>query len=779
MSAEKKRQVIMHLTFEEGEGTKVRDASGHLLEIGIQYRHLNPKYTGKKDPQWRKTGVNGASLLFDGSSTAIVYPPEWIVLSGSALTISAWIAPRAFEWERYDVEGRDDAPLTTLVSQFDLERHSGILFGFHRFGRLCLQFGTGDGWYAVWAKEARLKRLAWNHVAAVFDGETGKVSLYLNGELVGAKRIPVGSRVVPAAGEPLMIGKNPHAEHILHGMFNMFAGLMSDLRIETAAVDAEELRAQASQPMPQIDYADIGLENTLTDDCQKTQYHGGPYQHWMNEPHAPLYYNGMYHLFFQSNSFGPYWRGICWGHLLSEDTVRWRPVRDAIVPMEHSVAPDGIWSGGATLDVNGMPVLFFTAANYRFAEAGLISNQNIGAAYPADPSDPELTDWIVLDALAVVQQPGQGRPGEFRDAHVWQEDGVWNMVVCGGSSQTSGGTALLYTTDLLEVRPGVGIEMNWRYRGPVYEMQDPPAIYGTSWELPVLLPIQNRAGTIRRHAFFFLPAPPETADNKVYYFVGEFDRKTGRFVPDAAFYDRPRMLDYGDNVFTGPSALIDPVTGRICLFSIMQDQRDGAEESAAGWAHCVGLTRNVWLSDDGGDIRVEPDPRLYSLLDEELLALEDVDMAEANRALEAVSGDMLYIDATFVPSGAESFGLTVKSNGMTDETTFSYDMAKRTIRSFTSNPGNRASGSRFDGFTSNSGKCAIEGHFDGSLPLKNGALRVEVFIDRSMVEAFFNGDKSISIRSYAERTSQNMFLFSDGDLRIHSIKVCRVNSIYV
>ena len=81
----------------------------------------------------------------------------------------------------------------------------------------------------------------------------------------------------------------------------------------------------------------------------------------MNEPHAPVYYNGMYHLFFQQNMVGTYWRNISWGHLVSEDMVSWRPVKEAITPMENTVVPDGVWSGGAALDVNGVPVLFFTA----------------------------------------------------------------------------------------------------------------------------------------------------------------------------------------------------------------------------------------------------------------------------------------------------------------------------------------------------------------------------------------------------------------------------------
>ena len=104
---------------------------------------------------------------------------------------------------------------------------------------------------------------------------------------------------------------------------------------------------------------------------------------------------------------GTYWRNICWGHLVSEDMVHWKPVREAITPMENTVVPDGVWSGGAAMDANGVPILFFTAGNDDYAKDGLISNQNIGAAYPADLSDPDLTDWVVCDRLAIRQTEGE------------------------------------------------------------------------------------------------------------------------------------------------------------------------------------------------------------------------------------------------------------------------------------------------------------------------------------------------------------------------------------
>ena len=482
----------------------------------------------------------------------------------------------------------------------------------------------------------------------------------------------------------------------------------------------------------------------------------------MNEPHAPLYYNGMYHLFFQSNSVGTYWRNICWGHLVSTDTVHWRPVTDAIVPTENTVVPDGVWSGCAALDKNGVPVLFFTAGNDSYRKDGLISNQNIGTAYPADLSDPELREWVICDKLAVAQQPGQGRPGEFRDPHIWKEDEKWYMLICSGSAETSGGTALLYVTDTLEVKPDGTIDMAWEYRGPIYEMENQPVTYGTSWELPILIPLSNEDGTITRYAFFFSPAPAGTADNKVYYFLGEFDRENGRFIPDAAMQGIPRMLDFGSNVFTGPSVLTDPATGRVCMFSIMQDQRTGPEEGAAGWAHCVGLTRNLFLNEDGTDVCVVPDPRVYDLLSEELLTMENTGMEEANEALQAVAGDLLYVRAVVKPVECRTFGITCKAGGRRNQTTFTYYGDRGTM----------------DGFTSNRGKAAAVSVTEGRVPLKDGKLTIELFIDRSLVEGFFNNDKSISVRSYAEPACQQIQLFADNDLQIESLQVFTMSSIY-
>ena len=760
--AEEDPALLLHLTLNEGAGASVEDASGQQKTADISYQYLTPAYTAPMDPQWRTAGVEGGSLLFDGSSTEISYPAEEICLSGSAWTVSVWVAPRAFEWDDPNAAEEGRAHLTGIVGQYYREGRQGFLLGYQRFGRLCLECGDGENWYTLWADDERLSRNAWNHVAAVFDGGKGKIALYMNGEEAASMTVPEGTEMAPAVNERLLIGRNAYGEKIAAGSYQMFSGLMDELKIYGRALEAEEIRNLSDVETEAIRDSEIGLENILTGDIYKTQYHGGPYQHWMNEPHAPVYYNGMYHLFFQSNSVGTYWRNICWGHLVSTDTVNWRPVRDAIVPTENSVVPDGVWSGGAALDKNGVPVLFFTAGNDSFRKDGLISNQNIGAAYPADLTDPELLDWVICENLAVVQQPGQGRAGEFRDPHIWKEGDSWYMLICSGSSETTGGSALLYVTDTLEVMPDGTVDMKWEYRGPVYEMENQSVVYGTSWELPIILPLSSRDGSVTRYAFFISPAPASIADNKVYYFIGDFDRETGKFTPDEVMNGLPRLLDYGCNVFTGPSVLVDPVTGRVCMFSIMQDQRTGPEEAAAGWAHCVGLTRNLYLNDEGTDVVIEPDPRVYDLLGDELLNLTQVSMEEANEALTQVAGDLLCIRAEVTAETGATYGITCKAGGRRNQTTFTVYGAKGTM----------------DGFTSNRGKGAAVSVVEGPVMNADGHMTMEIFIDRSLVEGFFNGDKAISIRSYADPEAKEIRLFSDLPLTVEHLSVYTVQSIY-
>ena len=88
----------------------------------------------------------------------------------------------------------------------------------------------------------------------------------------------------------------------------------------------------------------LGVRWDQLDDPHRPQYHFLPPINWMNEPHAPLYWNGRYHIFYQFNPHGPYWGNIHWGHAVSEDLVHWTHLPIALAPEPGSDSV-GAWSG--------------------------------------------------------------------------------------------------------------------------------------------------------------------------------------------------------------------------------------------------------------------------------------------------------------------------------------------------------------------------------------------------------------------------------------------------
>ena len=222
-------------------------------------------------------------------------------------------------------------------------------------------------------------------------------------------------------------------------------------------------------------------------------------------------------------------------------------------------------------------------------------------------------------------------------------------------------------------------------------------------------------------------------------------------------------MDYGANVFTGPSGFIDPVSGDMVMFSIMQDQRGAGEQGASGWAHTVGLARRVWLTEDGSDVMTAPVEALSGLEEKVLVNESNLTLAQANEKLSQVSGDMLHIKLTVDVSRASEFGINLKKGGKWDCTSYRYDVSGETIYGSTENRGEG---------------CKVK-TVSGWLPNADGKLTMDIYADRSLVEGFFNQFKAISIRAYVEDpNSQAIDLFAAGDVTVESLYVAAMGSIF-
>lgn len=748
--------------FDEGQGTSVQDTASGIADP-VKYVFNDAEYKPSTDPLWKSGaeghGVLANSLLFDGYSTSVSRPAAQAPVPGGDLTVEAWVAPRAYEWG-------DEGKPSAIINQHDKGARQGYMLGMGRHGTWTFQIGINGTWQEVWAQPgAVLERDEWSHVAATFDGGTGAMRLYLNGTLVGSHTAPTGS--ITPAPQDLIIGRHNQAV-MLNGIFplNSFAGIIDEVEIRSDSLSAGEVASSHEADLAtftdgQIPAPDTALDRSRYDgDKYRPQYHFSAPEHWMNEPHAPVYACGQYHLFFQQNQHGPYWHNISWGHQTSPDMVHWVDQPTAIVPTANSVAPDGIWSGSATIGPDGEPALFITAG-----DDSVRPNQRTGLARGDCDAGADLEDWSLHPDPVTVQDPnldvGPGRKvrfGEFRDPFVWKEGDTYFQIVGSGVQTTDGGdvggTALLYTSTNLT---------DWTYKGPLFtgNVGAQPAT-GQVWELPVFLPIGGGKHALLVNPWWNSPNPNNT--KFVWYWVGEWDPAAGRFVPDHA---EPRLFDYGEH-FSGPSGFVDE-QGRSVVFNIAQDRRTEQAHYDSGWAHNAGLPMEIYLRADG-DLGVRPLAEMAGLHDGAPLVDTGggISVTTANSRLAAANGNMLHVQLEIAAGGSQQYGLSVlRSPDGSEETRIFYDTASGQLR-----VDRTKSGTVSSLFTN----LGVQG---GPLPLNGQNLTLDVFVDHSMIEVYANGHKSITTRAYpAGADSTGVRLFADGAATVQDLQVWGMNPAY-
>jgi sucrose-6-phosphate hydrolase SacC (GH32 family) len=733
---------LAHWPLDDGGGKLATEAVSGRHDP-VDYVFNRARFKPASAPLWRPAGscIRQGCLLFDGYSTDIAAPGLTSAQLANGFTLSAWVAPHAFEWG-------DGGHYSAFVSQFDAESKQGFSFGVYRFGTWGIKLGFGSAVADVRIRERKLPRDAWSHVAASYDPVSRQVALFLNGERLVNVKAPVDGVFGMPAG-PLTIGRYSQPEQI-GGVFrlNTFLGLMDEVRISAGPSDAAAVAALMAADLaagveghhgavPTLAPADFRIAPATFDgDPHRPHYHLMPDAGWMNEPHAPFYYGGQYHLFFQKNPFGPFWHQIHWGHWVSPDMVRWRELPIALAPEDDGLATDGIWSGSATYAADGTPVLFFTAGNDTAKP-----NQRTGMARPHDLRDPDLVRWDKYPTPVTTQQDGQGRYGQFRDPFVFRDGQRQRWFQLVGSSLPGGsGTALVYeSTDLI----------HWTPRGPLFSIDARryPG-FDATWELPVLLPVGKGPDGRERHVFL------NDVRGQAYYWTGVFDAASARFTPDT---EAPRVFDVGQGHFSGPSGFVDPKTGRSIVFSIAQGERSLRDEYDAGWAHNGGLPLVLSLGADG-DLRLAPIAELATLRRAQLVDLRDVTVKQAAAALAGIHGGALEVELELAPSALPGRrGLRVRTTPDGAEATALYvDTARKRLEIDRSHSAANRDGS-------------VQG---GDFALGAEPLRMRLFLDGSMVEAYVNERKSLTSRIYpTRRDADGLGLLALGGDRIVSLKV--------
>lgn len=433
--------------------------------------------------------------------------------------------------------------------------------------------------------------------------------------------------------------------------------------------------------------------------------HLRPERGWTNDPTGPVRWHGRVHLFHQYNPAGGYWDRPSWGHLVSDDLVRWQRRPTALSPTPGGPDADGCFSGCVVV-AGDEAVLAYTGV--------------VGPNVPGQPQvtclarsrDPLLDRWVKEpDNPVTTPPPGRALLG-FRDPFLWQDDGWWWQTV-GAGSREAGGEVLLYSSRDLR---------RWQAHGPLLtgadlEALDPTVWTGAMWECPVLL--RGRDGDA------LLLSLHDGVDT--HHPLAVLGRLEGvRFVPSHL-----QRLDLGPDLYA--PCLLQEDDGTAISWGWSWEARTPPAQRAAGWAGVLSAPRRLTVVDGrlhvaplaelselrAGPFEVRPTPSPGGWTAAGL----DTDVAD----LEFVLGpafERVHVDLRRSPDGQEVTTVTLdRGNG---EVWLDRDQASLD-------------------------PAAIGGRYGGVLEPSTPMERIRILLDRSIVEVFVDDRVALTARIYPTR----------------------------
>lgn len=331
-------------------------------------------------------------------------------------------------------------------------------------------------------------------------------------------------------------------------------------------------------------------KNRVANDPFRLQYHIVPPVGLLNDPNGFVYFEGVYHLFFQWNPFDTDHSQKFWAHITSTDLIHWEWQPIALAP-SATFDKNGCYSGSAIVH-DGKLYLFYTG-NVRTEAGDRESYQCLAVS----------TDGVVFEKKGPLFTVPDGYTAHFRDPKVWQEGEMFYLVIGAQTTQLQG-RALLYCSKNI---------IDWELIGEIEDPTNPLHHFGYMWECPDFLLFK------KRDVLLFSPQGIEPNGyhfQNIYqtgYLVGNLDRDNAQF-NHQAFIE----LDSGFD-FYAPQTTVDP-RGRRILFGWMglpEENEDFHPTKSYHWIHAMTIPRVLSLHND--HLYQFPVPEMKQLRQEQII----------------------------------------------------------------------------------------------------------------------------------------------------------------
>lgn len=482
--------------------------------------------------------------------------------------------------------------------------------------------------------------------------------------------------------------------------------------------------------------------DTTNREKYRPAYHHTPLYGWMNDPNGMFYKDGRWHLYYQWNPYGSKWQNMTWGHSSSADLVRWEHHPAAI----EANGLGTVFSGSSVVDSAN------TAGFGRDAVVALYTSADVNQTQSlAHSSDGGMTFEIYPGNPVLTLESEARDPNMFWDA----DNGRWVMSLAHALDHEM----LFFTSpDLKE----------WTLQGSFGKgigAQD------GVWECPDLFRLKVDGSDEEKWVLVcnINPGGP-FGGSATQYFTGDFDGKTFIADTDAEGVIPTKWMDYGKDHYATVSWSDAPDNRRV-LIGWMSNWQYAGEVPTMQYRSANTLPREAGL------FRA-PDGQLYlsSSPVAELAALRDKPSVSVrnkpaggngrNFPLPGSNGGACEILLDIDSRKAGSVDITI-SNNDGESALLCYDAKAHTL-SFD----RRRSG--LTDFSQDFPTVTTAPTFE-----TDGKLSLRIFIDRSSIEVFGNGGKTVMTNLVFPTVPYSSVSVSakGGNARIENLKIYPIKEL--
>ncbi len=711
-----KADIIAHydMTVKDGKITETVSGEKYAVE-----GHFAPENT---------SGAVGEALRFDGYTSRVNARIGDILPAGSKkMTVSLWVAVPCYPIIQIDT---DTSEQTAIVSCLDTEKKTGFGFYLGFNGKYSFRTYIG-GWPVNIEVDTPLPTYCWNNLVAVVDCDNRSVKLYNNGVEVGTSR---ANGTVSLISSQLYMGQG--TESRMSGPFELmsFNGLIDDVTVWDDALPLSEIQGWKTENTPDLDIP----ASRFADDNLRPRFHGMPAAGWTNECHGMYYSDGRYHLFFQKNADGPYMARLHWGHISSDNLYKWEEEDIAIAPGEWYDIK-GCWSGCIFSDdaiTGGKPNILYTAVDY--AKASIAQ---------ASPEDESLVQWVKSASNPIIGGRPSGLSDDFRDPYFFRNGD--NAYIIVGSSKGGVGTTTLH-----KYNQASG---TWSNDGNLFFSGTSALQDGVFWEMPNITHMPDGK-------WLFTATPLGTSRGvHTLYWTGSI-ADNGTFVPDGNS-KTPRSVEMNSRDGFG---LLSPTIythdGKVIALGIVPDKLSSQTNWNLGWAHCYSLPRE-WSLNDEGQLVQRPLEGLKDMRTSTMYAQRDFNLS-GEISLNPVEGRMVELCGVF-EVGTGEFGFNIFKSGNSKAKIYYNPTSGELVADFSSIARLINDGGVYDGIY----RCPLP-----EKPVQGSELRINVFIDHSIIDIFVNERWATSIRVFpTEESADGVEAFATTETKVREMQAWILN----